>query len=213
MSTSPVQYAVVVPVKPPAHGKSRLVGLTDGQRRDLAGAFALDTVAACLAATSVGAVLVATDDATFSAELAGLGCPAIPDGVTSDLNAALRQAAAEARRRWPDLVPVALCADLPALRPEDLDGALASVAEGETRFVADAAGVGTTLYTAPYGEFDPRFGVESRAAHLDGGAGEITGPLTSLRRDVDDLADLREALALGVGARTAAVAEGLGLDL
>ncbi|MCW2795092.1 2-phospho-L-lactate guanylyltransferase [Nocardioides sp.] len=212
MSPSPVQYAVVVPVKPPARGKSRLVGLTDVQRRELAGAFALDTVTACLAATTVGAVLVATDDATFSAELARLGCPAIPDGVASDLNAALRQAAAEARRRWPDLLPVALCADLPALRPEDLDLALGSVAAGETRFVADAAGIGTTLYTAPYDGFDPRFGVDSRAAHLDGGAREITGPLASLRRDVDDLADLRDALALGVGTRTAFVADGLGLD-
>jgi 2-phospho-L-lactate guanylyltransferase len=212
MSPSPLQYAVVVPVKPPAHGKSRLVGLTDEQRRELAEAFALDTVTACLAATSVGAVLVATDDATFSTELARLGCPAIPDGVTSDLNAALRQAVAEAHRRWPELVPVALCADLPALRPEDLDRALASVAAGEARFVADAAGIGTTLYTAPYDEFEPRFGVESRAAHLDGGAREIAGPLASLRRDVDVLADLREALALEVGQRTAVVAEGLGLD-
>jgi 2-phospho-L-lactate guanylyltransferase len=211
MSPSPAQFAVVVPVKPPAVGKSRLVGLTDEQRRALAGAFALDTVTACLAASAVGAVLVATDDARFSAELARLGCPAIPDGVTSDLNAALRQAAAEAGRRWPDLTPVALCADLPALRPADLDLALAVVVTGRAAFVADAAGVGTTLYTAPYDAFDPRFGLGSRAAHLDGGAEEITGPLVSLRRDVDDLSDLREALALGVGPRTAEVADGLGL--
>ena len=47
--TSP-QYAVLVPVKPPAHGKSRLVGPPDDLRRELAAAFALDTVAACLAA-------------------------------------------------------------------------------------------------------------------------------------------------------------------
>jgi 2-phospho-L-lactate guanylyltransferase len=202
----------VVPVKPPARGKSRLVGLTDAQRRELAEAFALDTVGACLAAGSVGAVLVATDDAAFSAELARLGCPAIPDGVTSDLNAALRQAAAEAHRRWPTLTPVALCADLPALRAEDLDRALTSVVAGEARFVADADGIGTTLYTASHDEFDPRFGVASRAAHLEGGAREISGELASLRRDVDDLADLRKAVALGVGPRTADVADGLGLD-
>lgn len=206
------QYAVVVPVKPPAHGKSRLVGLSDEQRRELAEAFALDTVTACQSAARVGAVLVATDDARFSAELAVRGCPAIPDGVASDLNAALRQAAAEARRRWPELTPVALCADLPALRPEDLDTALASVSPGEAAFVADAAGVGTTLYTAAQERFVPAFGAASRSAHLAGGAREVTGALVTLRRDVDDLSDLRSALDLGVGGHTRRVWDGFRHD-
>src|SRR6478672_1404810 len=51
---------VVVPVKPPALGKSRLVGMTDEQRRELAEAFALDTVAAAAATAGVEAVLVVT---------------------------------------------------------------------------------------------------------------------------------------------------------
>ncbi len=41
------RYVALVPVKPPALGKSRLVGLEDDVRRALAAAFALDTVAAC----------------------------------------------------------------------------------------------------------------------------------------------------------------------
>jgi 2-phospho-L-lactate guanylyltransferase len=212
MTESLAPYVVVVPVKPPAHGKSRLVGLTDEQRRELAEAFALDTVSACQAAASVGAVLVATDDARFSAELASRGCPAIPDGVASDLTAALRQAAAEARRRWPELTPVALCADLPALRPEDLDAALASVSPGEEAFVADADGVGTTLYTAGHEHFVPAFGPDSRAAHLGGGAREVPGALTTLRRDVDDLSDLRMALDLGAGRHTRQVWDGFRLE-
>ena len=149
-------YVVVVPVKPPALGKSRIVGLDHETRRGLARAFALDTVAACLAADHVGAVLVATDDAAFSRELGALGCATIPDGDTNDLNSALRQAVAEARRRWADHAPVALCADLPALRPAELTLALESVVPGGPSFVADAEGVGTTLYTAPYAGFDPR---------------------------------------------------------
>jgi 2-phospho-L-lactate guanylyltransferase len=199
------QFAVVVPVKPPAHGKSRLVGPTDDHRRRLAAAFALDTVAACLAAERVGAVLVVTDDVAFASELATLGCAAIPDGVTGDLNASLRLAAAEARRRWPGLGAVALCADLPALRPGELDEALRIAAPGVASFVADAAGIGTTLYTAPHESFDPRFGHESRSAHLEGGAVEIHGLLASLRRDVDDLGDLNAAAALGLGTHTAAL--------
>jgi 2-phospho-L-lactate/phosphoenolpyruvate guanylyltransferase len=195
-------YAVVVPVKPPTIGKSRLQGPTDRERRQLAEAFALDTVAACLETAAVAQVLVATDDAAFSTRFATLGCATVPDGDTTDLNAALRQAAAEARRRWPDLCPVALCADLPALRPDDLAAALHSVDGASPAFVADAAGSGTTLYLAPYDEFDPRFGVDSRRAHAESGALEIAGDLPTLRHDVDDLDDLRAALVIGVGAET-----------
>src|SRR4051794_37115216 len=117
----PQQYAVVVPVKPPAVGKSRLAGLDGDVRRRLAEAFAQDTVLACLRAELVRQVLVVTDDAPFSRVLSALGCDAIPDGVSGDLNGTLRQAAAEAHRRWPDLEPVAICADLPSLRPNELD--------------------------------------------------------------------------------------------
>ncbi len=204
-------YVVVVPVKPPALGKSRIVGLDASHRRGLARAFALDTVTACLAAQHVAEVLVATDDAAFSRELAGLGCATIPDGDTNGLNAALRQAVAEARRRWPGQTPVALCADLPALRPDELGTALGAVVPGGPSFVADADGVGTTLYTAPYDEFDPHFGVDSRQAHLVSGALELGQDLASLRRDVDDLADLRAAIVLGVGRETAGLAASLDL--
>ncbi|WP_085871175.1 MULTISPECIES: 2-phospho-L-lactate guanylyltransferase [unclassified Nocardioides] len=198
------QYAVLVPVKPPARAKSRLGDVGDEARRSLAEAFAQDTVAACLAAPSVAVVLVVTDDVRFSTVLTALGCEAVPDGVTGDLNGTLRQAAAEAHRRWPHLVPVALCADLPALVAGDLEATLARVSGPHPWFVPDADGVGTTLYAAAYAEFDPRFGPGSRDAHLDAGARELADVAASVRRDVDDLDDLREAVALGVGPRTAA---------
>ena len=201
------QFAVVVPIKPPSRGKSRLVGLPDGLRRELATAFALDTVLACLSADRVGAVLAVTDDVGFARALGDLGCAAIPDGVTGDLNGSLREGAAEAARRWPGLVPVALCADLPALLPGDLDEALAQAPLAAAAFVADTAGTGTTLYAAARELFDPQFGVESRAAHLEGGAVELRGDLRSLRRDVDHLADLAEARLLGLGRHTAALDE------
>jgi 2-phospho-L-lactate guanylyltransferase len=198
------RYAVLVPVKPPAVGKSRLAGLDGGaSRRRLAESFAQDTVLACLRADAVHQVLVVTDDAEFSFVLSALGCTAIPDGVSGDLNATLRQAAAEARRRWPDLVPVAICADLPALRAEDLDEVLGGLSTADPSFVPDAAGVGTTLYVSDHDGFDPRFGPASRAAHLAAGARELSEAPASVRRDVDDPDDLALAVALGVGPSTA----------
>jgi 2-phospho-L-lactate guanylyltransferase len=80
--------------------------------------------------------------------------------------------------------------------------------------VPDAAGVGTTLYAvAPGGEFRPLFGGASRARHAASGATEIdVDVLTGLRRDVDTPDDLREALALGAGQRTTALAAELLAD-
>jgi 2-phospho-L-lactate guanylyltransferase len=192
-------YVVLLPVKPPAQGKTRL-GVHPDRRRALAAAFALDTARACLAAGSVHTVLAITDDAQFADHLRDAGCATIPDGVAHDLNETLRLAAAEARRRWPDDVPVAVCADLPALLPADLDAAL-SWGSG-ARFVADHEHIGTTLYTAPYDAFEPHFGRESGRAHRDSGADEVPGDLASLRLDVDDDAALAEAQVLGVGAHT-----------
>ena len=196
------EYVVLVPVKPPAVGKSRLVGLPDETRRELASAFALDTVSACLSTPHVAAVMAVTDDALFARRLADAGCAVLPDGRGGDLNASLCLAAAEALRRWPDLLPVALCADLPALTSTDLAAALSQLSGAGPWFVADAAGSGTTMYAAPLAGFDPRFGPGSHQAHLDAGATEIGGTLATLRQDVDDRDDLARAQALGVGVHT-----------
>lgn len=198
-----VSFVVIVPVKPPARGKSRLDTFDPTDRRDLAAAFARDTVAAAHRTPCVEAVLVVTDDHRFAAELSRDGCEVIPDGVSNDLNATLRQAAAECVRRWPTAVPVALCADLPCLLSDDLAAALAQ-AHGPS-FVRDAAGSGTTLYAAPHGQFDPSFGANSADLHLEHGASEIEVPSPTLRLDVDDPGDLARALRLGVGPHTAQV--------
>ena len=209
LSSGPVPYVVLLPVKPPGRGKSRLGDLP---RDELATAFAMDTATACLAAPSVQQVLVVTDDARFAAALSALGCAAIPDGVSGDLNGSLVLAAREAARRWPGLVPVAMCADLPCLTAADLEDALAEE-PGSHRFVADASGDGTTLYTAPHEVFVPEFGFRSAALHREGGARPIAGDLPRLRRDVDDAADLADAISIGVGAHTAVVVAGLPAEI
>lgn len=211
MESSRRRFGVVVPVKPPAQAKSRLSGLGDAVRRELAAAFALDTVAATLAADGVALVLVVTDDHRLADALRGLGAVVIPDGVAGDLNASVAQGAAEVRRQLPSVPVAALCADLPALRSAHLDAALDAAPADRMGFVADADGVGTTLVTAPdLTSFRPRFGPGSRDLHLDDGAVEIEVPgAPSLRRDVDTPDDLAAALRLGIGARTARVAAGL----
>lgn len=203
-------FVVLVPVKPTGRAKSRLAALGDTTRRALVEAFVADTVAVASRSSGVVAVMVVTDDHLLAATLRGAGVHVLPDGVAEDLNGSLVQAAAEAHRRWPEAGVAALCADLPALDPADLSSALEASLGHRSAFVPDAAGVGTTMYAARLLEdFAPRFGVGSREEHLDGGAHELAGlAVPTLRRDVDTPEDLREAVALGVGDRTAEVVAG-----
>jgi 2-phospho-L-lactate guanylyltransferase len=186
-----------------------------------------DPVAGPLLA-ALGAIVVADEPADRSdrpdrpgtpGSLDGVGvAPLLGDlGVQDLLNAALRHGAALAARRWPGTGLAALTADLPALSPAELATALraAGGAPGGAAFVPDAAGVGTTLYAVPPGgEFLPLFGGASRARHAAAGATELgLAGVSGLRRDVDTPDDLREALALGVGPFTRAVAADLFTDV
>jgi 2-phospho-L-lactate/phosphoenolpyruvate guanylyltransferase len=189
-----------------------------------------DAVAGPLLA-ALGAVVVADEPADRSQRLDSPGAPGPLDGagvapgladlpglgVQDLLNAALRHGAAVAARRWPGTGLAALTADLPAMSPAELAAALraAGAVPGGAAFVPDAAGVGTTLYAVPPGgEFLPLFGGASRARHAAAGATELRlAGITGLRRDVDTPDDLREALALGVGPFTRAVAADLFTDV
>ncbi|GAA2593207.1 MULTISPECIES: 2-phospho-L-lactate guanylyltransferase [Streptomyces] len=203
-----MQWTLVVPVKTLARAKSRLSDTADdGVRPGLALAFALDTVAAALACPAVADVAVVTDDARAARELGALGAGVVPDEPGGGLNAALAHGAAAVRAARPESPVAALNADLPALRPAELARVLDAAAQFPRAFLPDAAGIGTTLLAAaPGGELSPAFGSDSRARHRASGAVELRlGAVDSVRQDVDTGGDLRAALALGVGPRTAAV--------
>jgi 2-phospho-L-lactate guanylyltransferase len=226
-------WSLVIPVKVLAQAKSRLTGLLAADRAALTQAKAADTVAAAMAAPAVAAVIVVTDDPGVGAEMKGLHAVVLADEPAAGLNPALAFGAAYSRGLWPERGVAGLAADLPALRPAELQSALtaaaalarggdppgppAVLARGDDApsppagtgqaFVPDADGTGTTLYAAGPGvAFDPRFGPGSRARHGAAGATELDLPLTAgLRRDVDTLDDLRRAAAIGAGPRTAGV--------
>ncbi|MFJ2768247.1 2-phospho-L-lactate guanylyltransferase [Streptomyces sp. NPDC087300] len=204
-----MQWTLVIPLKPLARAKSRLAATAgDGLRPGLALAFAQDTVAAAAACPAVRDVAVVTDDALAGRELAALGARIVPDVPGEGLNAALRHGTAAVRAGRPDVAVAALNADLPALRPLELARVLDGAAPFPRAFLPDAAGIGTTLLCAAAGtELRPVFGTASRARHTASGAVELAlDGVDSVRQDVDTGDDLRAALALGVGPRTAAAA-------
>ena len=207
---------LVIPVKPLHAAKSRLRGAADrgvgdpGAHAALALALAHDTVAAVLAARTVRRLLVISSDAVVAAELAAVGVEVVPD-VAGGLNAVLRHGAAVLRAADAHAPVGALQADLPALRPEELDAALRDAATlfaaGARRaFCPDAEGSGTTLFVAAGGaRFDPRFGAGSAERHRASGAVPLAAAGPGLRRDVDTGDDLCAAAELGLGPHTRAV--------
>ncbi len=215
------QWVAVVPVKGNPGAKSRLGDRPDRPR--LADAFALDTVAAVLAAPGVDRVLVVTADAGLAARLAALGAEIVPEEAApatepvagegfaesarppaDPMNAAIRQGLTAARTRFPRANLLVLTGDLPALTPADVEHALALAAGHQRSMVPDAAGTGTTTLLALAGvPVDPRFGPGSRAAHEAAGHVPLEiPPATGIRSDVDTAADLLVAERLGLGAYT-----------
>ncbi len=206
-----VPWTVVIPVKLLVLAKSRLSDLADDDRKAVALAMAADTVTAAVACPPVGDVIVVSDDPDVRTEAEAAGATVIADLPAAGLNEALTAGAEHAAATWSGRGVAALTADLPALSAAELAVALTAAAGVHHAFVADAAGSGTTLYTAMPGvAFEPRFGPGSRRRHREAGAVELDLPgLPGLRRDVDTLADLCQAAQIGLGARTLSVRESI----
>ncbi|MRG59179.1 2-phospho-L-lactate guanylyltransferase [Agromyces sp. CFH 90414] len=198
------RWTVIVPVKAPGRAKTRLAPhVSPAARAALARAFAADTVAAALAADSVARVLVVGDDPSLAGDAEFLD-----EGRPAGLTASIALGIAHARATGAGAVAV-LLGDVPCLPSADLDAALAAAAGHPLAFVPDADGDGTTLATARPGvAFEPRFGVDSAAEHERAGFARLEAS-ARLRRDVDTLAALEEAIALGTGPHTARVVAAL----
>jgi coenzyme F420-0:L-glutamate ligase/coenzyme F420-1:gamma-L-glutamate ligase len=195
-----LRWSVVIPIKPSATGKSRLVAR---DRESLARAIALDTLAAVLACPSVAEAIVVTSDAAVALDAHRLGARVVDDEGVHGLAAAIALGLASVPA---DHARAVLLGDLPALRSDDLAAALHAAEGMDLATVPDADGVGTTLVTARPGvALEPRFGADSAAAHRATGFTPLPVTIDStLRHDVDTLEQLAAAAQLGLGPRTAA---------
>jgi 2-phospho-L-lactate guanylyltransferase len=211
-----VHVDVLVPVKPLARAKTRLLGAADGgagapeAHARLALALARDTIAAAAGAVTVRRVVAICSDDAVRCALAVDGVETILDEPDAGLNPALRHGEALLRATGQVVAVAALQGDLPALRPGELDSAVRTgLATGARAFCADRSGTGTTLLIAPPQlPLDPRFGSGSAAAHRAAGAHELPGPWPGLRCDVDTVADLAVAREIGLGRFTRAALAG-----
>lgn len=232
-----------MPIKGGPDAKSRLTsGIEAGSAAsDLATAIAADSVSAALSAPSVAKVI-----AVLGMPHRGMPDREMPDDGMPDDEAWVREAGAQVVRQSgqglidaigagihaadPGLPCAVLLADVPALRPEELEDALHAVATalgmsesdatrplGEETltpeadpdehpsqaFVPDHSGTGTVLLAAlrPSG-LTPAFGPDSAWLHAQTGAQRLPGPWPSLRHDVDTPEDLAAVQELGLGPYT-----------
>lgn len=206
-------WHVLMPVRGTTGSKTRLFPHeADGsRRRELALAFACDAITAALASSDVAEVSVITGDREAAMLFAGMGAGVIPETGRAGLNAAIRQGLQHIRTAHPLRWRAVLMADLPALECSDVTAALRLAREHSAAVVPDASGHGTTMLTLhPDTETEPRFGPGSHQAHLAAGVKTLdVTPASTLRRDVDTLADLAAAVELGVGHHTQAALQTL----
>ena len=193
-----------MPIKPLRLAKSRLLGAGErtAEHAELVAAVACDTVLAARRAAGVTDVVVVTSDRRLARLLEAEDVETLADAPEAGLNAALRHGDRLLRQRTSVSRTGALQADLPALRPSELGAALAA-AGADRAYCPDRQGTGTTLLLAEPGRaLEPRFGVESAAAHAGTEAKCLDGPWPTLRCDVDTEHDLELADRLGLGPRT-----------
>jgi 2-phospho-L-lactate guanylyltransferase len=216
-----IGWTALVPVKDLAIAKSRLP-FASSLRSSLALAMAQDVVSTLLATPEVRRVLVITDDsvataafAAISPEPGGATVLVIPDEPRSGLSDALEYGASIAAERWPGDGVFSFASDVPAVTAEALSAVLGAMSRGtpDRIVVADVNGTGTVLLAARPGvALAPQFEGESRAAHVAGGAVDVSDHASpGLRQDVDTEDDLEKVLLLRIGRATRRVLRTYGL--
>lgn len=207
----------VIAVKSLGLAKSRLAdGLRPQDRGRLVLAMLTDTVRAAVSTPGIASVTVVTPDPAVTALVRELGAHAHPEPTESPgggLNAALAAGANAVRRRHGPVDLLALQADLPALRPQELSAMLIATTHRRA-VVTDHEGSGTValLVRDGFAPLDPLFGPDSARRHIAAGAVELLGDWPGLRQDVDTTADLDRAAALGVGAATGSLLHEIGVS-
>ncbi|MFD3309460.1 2-phospho-L-lactate guanylyltransferase [Streptomyces sp. NPDC058694] len=198
---------MVLPVKSFSRAKSRLAAGLGPWRQELAHAFFLDTLWAVRNTEGVRTVVVVTADPLAASQARTLGALVCPDAPDPDLNDAVRLGAAKCRSVGPEGPVAVLTADLPGLRPRELEHVLRAARNHDRAFVADHTGEGTTVLTAlTTAGLAPAFGTASAHRHAALGAFPIDMPSDcGIRRDVDTPEDLARVALRGVGPYTAAL--------
>jgi 2-phospho-L-lactate guanylyltransferase len=192
----------VLPLKALDRAKGRLSGdLDPAMRRALTAWMFGRVLTACHQASQVGGVLVVAGDAAAAALARAHGVPALVEprpGLAAAMAAADRACASDA-------ATLVVAADLPLVRPEELDQVCAAGADpGVVVAPTRDGGTGALLRRPPLA-IPTRYGPGSAAAHLAlaaaAGVPAVRLELPGLALDIDTAGQLQEAATLDEGLR------------
>ncbi len=195
MTSTPLRWTILVPVKDTTRGKSR-IALPEADRARLALAMAMDTVTAAAQCGLVVAVVETEGDAAALASLPGVVAhrtsvtglnESILDGVKARSGPTIA-----AGGDWTAVLP----GDLPGLDAAELSLVLGRCAAHRFSVVPDHQRVGSTLLAATeVAALRPQYGSDSFRRHQLAGAVPIDLPDgSSLRWDIDTVADFGSRL-------------------
>lgn len=182
---------VVILAKDSRSAKTRLQLPRDGARQ-VALHLASATVRAALAAEHVGAVLVVTGDPEIALDALDAGADVLVEPRPLGMNRAAELGRRHALAQTPGAPLAAMVADLPYVRPGDIDRVVAEFCEmGQPLFVADRMGSGTTfLIHGSDQALGFGFGLRSAVMHGRLGYRESLAAPSGLRTDLDSREDL-----------------------
>lgn len=195
-STLHEDVSLVVLAKELGGAKTRL-GLDPESTRRVALRLVGKAVRAALGAECSGTVSIVTSDALISQQSTELGALVVPEGRPLGMNRAGALGREHALRDRP-LSPVAvMVADLPLLRPEDLDAAVLQFRQiGAAMYIPDHHSVGTTLLIhGPESRPGLAFGRQSALMHRRMGYRPAMRAPRGLRVDLDTPEDAEVFLA------------------
>lgn len=200
---------VVIAVRGGANAKSRCASVLSATDRDALTALMLSDMLAALGQTrGVSEVWVVTPTPSLARLAAAEGALVILQGPPGGLNPAFRQALGEITDRAPYAAAALLPGDLPLLKPNELEAAIALSRSHQVVLAPSPdGGTGALILTAG-STLDPAFGTGSFARHAAAARRrELTlGVIeaTSLSLDADRPDDLLAILDQGPDTRTAA---------
>lgn len=201
MSHPSTKTWAVVPVKDPAQAKQRLSSvLSPAHREGLFRAMAADVFAALAEASALAGVLVVSRDPALATSARDLGFEVLAEPSNDGHTAAVNRGIASLMARGVESV-LALPADLPTLRAQEIDTLVASLGPAPDVVIAPAAdeqGSNGVLMTPP-DVLELRFGDASFFPHLERARAAGVAPrvlhLAGFGLDIDRPDDLERFLA------------------
>jgi 2-phospho-L-lactate guanylyltransferase len=195
----PHAWTAIIPIRSFTEGKTRL-RVASVDTASLVSAFAEDVMQACTSCPEIFQTIVVSPDPSVLATGRARGCIPLHEPSARGINEAV-----SAAREGVDGPVIAILGDTPCISSTTLTMVIDQARNYASSFVADASGVGSTMWCAQAGVAQrSHFGHHSRAEHrahgaFELGAGNASAEWARARRDVDTDIDLWDATRLGLG--------------